>query len=115
MSDASGANASATRIAVLGAGSWGTALAIQFARASRPTTLWGRDPMHLADLERERRNARYLPEAQFPSARSSGPDLAAALRHSHDVLLAVPSHGLRATLTLAAPHLARDARIAWAT
>jgi glycerol-3-phosphate dehydrogenase (NAD(P)+) len=115
MSDASGANTSATHIAVLGAGSWGTALAIQFSRASRPTILWGRDPAHLNDLERERRNSRYLPEAVFPSALSIEPDLAAALRHSHDVLLAVPSHGLRDTLTAAAPHLARGARVAWAT
>lgn len=115
MSDASGASTSATHIAVLGAGSWGTALAIQFARASRPTVLWGRDPLHLANLERERRNSRYLPEAPFPSALSIEPDLAAALRHSHDVLFAVPSHGLRETLSAAAPHLARGARVAWAT
>src|SRR5512138_116109 len=115
MSDASGASTAATRIAVLGAGSWGTALAIQFARASRPTVLWGRDPQHLADLERERRNARYLPDAPFPAALSIEPNLASALRDSQDVLLAVPSHGLRETLVAAAPHLARGARVAWAT
>lgn len=115
MSDAVGEITSATHIAVLGAGSWGTALAIQFARASRPTVLWGRDPAHLAELEKEGRNSRYLPEAEFPSALSIESNLETALRHSQDVLLAVPSHGLRETLTAAAPHLARDARVAWAT
>jgi glycerol-3-phosphate dehydrogenase (NAD(P)+) len=115
MSDASGASTAATRIAVLGAGSWGTALAIQFARASRPTVLWGRDPRHLADLQRERRNARYLPEAQFPEALSIEANLALALQDCQDVLLAVPSHGLRETLSAAASHLARGVRVAWAT
>ena len=115
MSDASGETASATQIAVLGAGSWGTALAIQFARASRPTALWGRDRAHLAELQRERRNARYLPEAAFPPALSIEPDLAAALRDSQDVLVAVPSHGLRETLTAAAPYLGKETRVAWAT
>lgn len=115
MSDASGEGTSATHIAVLGAGSWGTALAIQFARASRPTILWGRDPAHLAELQKERRNSRYLPEAEFPSTLSIESDLRAALRNSEDVLVAVPSHGLRETLTAAAPHLPVGARVAWAT
>jgi glycerol-3-phosphate dehydrogenase (NAD(P)+) len=45
-------------IAVLGSGSWGTALAIQFARAGKPTRLWGRDPAQLADMRRVRCNRR---------------------------------------------------------
>jgi glycerol-3-phosphate dehydrogenase (NAD(P)+) len=48
-------------IAVLGSGSWGTALAVQFARAGRPTLLWGRDPAAIETLQRERVNVRYLP------------------------------------------------------
>ncbi|HET7197549.1 MAG TPA: 2-dehydropantoate 2-reductase N-terminal domain-containing protein, partial [Burkholderiales bacterium] len=47
-------------IAVLGAGSWGTALAIQFARAARTVRLWGRDARRLAAMARARRNERYL-------------------------------------------------------
>lgn len=115
MSAAVGEISSATQITVLGAGSWGTALAIQFARASRPTVLWGRDPAHLAALKSERRNARYLPDAQFPDALSVEPDLARALRSSNAVVLAVPSHALRETLQNAAPHLVAGARVAWAT
>ena len=53
---------------VLGAGSWGTALAIQLARLSRPTVLWGRDPAHVAALARHRNNERYLPQAEFPDS-----------------------------------------------
>lgn len=85
-------------IAVLGAGSWGTALAIQFARAGRPTLLWGRDAAQLAALARDRRNMRYLPEAEFPPALVIEPDLGRALAQASDVLVAVPSHAFRATL-----------------
>lgn len=105
----------ASSIAILGAGSWGTALAIQFARASRPTVLWGRDGAHLAELARERRNTRYLPNAAFPDGLRIEPDLAQAVRGSNDVLVAVPSHALRSTLQAVAPHLSPTSRVAWAT
>jgi glycerol-3-phosphate dehydrogenase (NAD(P)+) len=68
----SAAPASSTFV-VLGAGSWGTALAIQLARLSRPTVLWGRDPAHVAALARQRCNERYLPQAEFPDSCSSRP------------------------------------------
>ena len=103
------------QIAVLGAGSWGTALAIQLARADRDTVLWGRDAAQLTQLQAQRRNVRYLPEAPFPDALRIEPDLARALQMSRDVLIAVPSHAFRSTLQAAAAHLARDARVAWAT
>jgi glycerol-3-phosphate dehydrogenase (NAD(P)+) len=102
-------------IAVLGAGSWGTALAIQFARAGRSTYLWCRDPAQAAVLARERRNARYLPEAAFPEALSVTADLATAVRGRRDILLAVPSHAFRAVLGSLQPLLSADQRIAWAT
>ena len=53
-------------VAVLGAGSWGTALAVQFARGGRPVRLWGRDAAQLADMARRRCNARYLDGVEFP-------------------------------------------------
>lgn len=102
--------------AVLGAGSWGTALAIQFARTGRPTTLWGRDPAHLDELTRERRNRRYLPDAEFPESLSVEPDLGKALSSSRDVLIAVPSHALRGLLQdIATQRRGADMRLAWAT
>ena len=115
MGDASGESASSTQVAVLGAGSWGTALAIQFARASRPTVLWARDRAQIAVLQAERRNTRYLPDARFPDALKVEADLATALRPSRDVLVAVPSHALRSTLQSISPHLSKQARVAWAT
>lgn len=115
MGDALGENAALSQIAVLGAGSWGTALAIQFARASRPTILWGRDGAHLAELQRERRNVRYLPNAVFPDTLRIEPDLGRALENTRDVLIAVPSHGLRDTLRAISARLSAETRVAWAT
>ncbi len=100
---------------VLGAGSWGTALAIQLARLSRPTVLWGREPTHVAALAQQRSNERYLPQAQFPDTLRVEGDLAAAVRSARDLLIAVPSHALRELLQEIAPHLCADARVSWAT
>lgn len=102
-------------VAVVGAGSWGTALAIQFARSGRPTRLWGRDRARVAAMARDRRNDRYLAAGTFPPSLSLEPELAEALRGACDVLVAVPSHGLRALLGAIAPHLTAGMRLAWAT
>lgn len=101
--------------AVLGAGSWGTALAIQFARSGRPTRLWGRDREQLLAMAATRRNERYLPTAQFPAALSVEPDLASALAGAGDALIAVPSHAFRAVVQQVSSHLMPDTRLAWAT
>ncbi len=102
-------------VAVLGAGSWGTALAIQFARAGHPTRLWSRDAAFAAEMRAARRNARYLPEAKFPDAIEVHDDLTGALRGAVAIIIAVPSHALRSLLLQLKPLLARDARLAWAT
>jgi glycerol-3-phosphate dehydrogenase (NAD(P)+) len=105
----------ADAIAVLGSGSWGTALAIQFARSGRPTRLWGRDASQLETMKRERRNTRYLPAGEFPDALTIEPNLDAALNGALDVLVVVPSHGFRALLREIAPRLTPNMRLAWAT
>lgn len=102
-------------IAVLGAGSWGTALAIQCARAGRATRLWGRDPAQLAAMRRERCNRRYLPEAAFPAKLEVAATLAQALDGALDVLIAVPSHVFRTVLHEVAPLLRPGMRVCWAT
>ncbi len=102
-------------IAVLGAGSWGTALAIQFTRAGRPARLWGRGAAHLASMARERRNQRYLPEAVFPDSLQVVADLAAAIDGVQDVLVAVPSSAFRELLVELAPLVAPQVRLCWAT
>ena len=102
-------------VAVLGAGSWGTALAIQFAHSGRPVRLWGRDRARLEQMARSRRNERYLPSARFPDGLQVEPDLAAALAGARDVLVVVPSQALRALLGELAPLLAPAMHVAWAT
>jgi glycerol-3-phosphate dehydrogenase (NAD(P)+) len=102
-------------IAVIGAGSWGTALAIQLARSGHPTFLWGRDLAQLDLMRRARCNERYLPEAAFPETLEIALGLEQALDGVRDALIAVPSHAFRATLERVEPLLSDDTRIAWAT
>jgi glycerol-3-phosphate dehydrogenase (NAD(P)+) len=109
------ASASSAPIAILGAGSWGTALAIQFARTSRPTLLWGRDAAQMRELAKDRRNTAYLPDASFPPALRVEPDLTAALHTARDVVVAVPSHALRGMLLAIERHRSAQLRLAWAT
>jgi glycerol-3-phosphate dehydrogenase (NAD(P)+) len=102
-------------IAVLGAGSWGTALAVQFARTGRPTVLWGRDRAQLAALAGSRCNARYLPDVTFPAGLAVEPDFGRAVAAALDILIAVPSHAFRDTLARLAPLVQPGQRVAWAT
>ena len=100
---------------VIGAGSWGTALAIQLSREGHPTLLWGRDAAQREAMRSARRNQRYLPDAAFPDALQVTDDLDTALTGARDALIAVPSHAFRATLESIAPRLNSRTRIAWAT
>ena len=102
-------------ILVIGAGSWGTALAIQFGRTGRHTLLWGRAADHPELLAEHRENRHYLPGAMFPESLEVEPDLVAGLARARDVLVAVPSHAFRQILEAIQPHLRSDARLAWAT
>jgi len=104
-----------TTLAVLGAGSWGTALAALAARNQVPTRLWGRDASALAAMAQSRCNQRYLPDVELPSELTYEPDLAAALRGAEVVLIVVPSHAFASLLEEIAPYLEPNARIAWAT
>ena len=102
-------------MAVIGAGSWGTALAVHLARTIRRTVLWGLAPPDMADLVRDRVNRRYLPEAPFPDGLEIAPTLAAAMAAADELLIAVPSHAFRACLDQVLPLLRPGMRIAWAT
>ncbi|MGI9263865.1 MAG: NAD(P)H-dependent glycerol-3-phosphate dehydrogenase [Gammaproteobacteria bacterium] len=102
-------------IAVVGAGSWGTALAIQFARSGHRTLLWGRQEDHLDRLRDDRENQQYLPGAMFPDSLEIEPDLQTALSEAPNILVSVPSHALRGVLEKIKPLMRSDARIAWAT
>jgi len=89
--------------AVLGAGSWGTALAIHLANAGHGVQLWARDPALVDELERTRVNGRYLADARLPAGVEPTASLAAALDGAAFVVTAVPSHGLRTVVRAAAP------------
>jgi glycerol-3-phosphate dehydrogenase (NAD(P)+) len=97
------------RFAVLGAGSWGTALAIHLGRIGHDVTLWARDETLVGDMKRARVNVRYLEESPLPDNVKPTADMHAALADSRFVVLAVPSHGLRTVMQQAAALLAPDA------
>lgn len=105
----------AQRVAVLGAGSWGTALAALIARNGLSPTLWGRDSDVIAAVGREHQNPRYLPGVALPATLVAATDMAAALAHCELVLVAVPSHAFAETLRQLAPHRPPGAGVAWAT
>lgn len=88
---------SALRIAVFGAGAWGTALAVAFAR-HHAVSLWARDEAHVARLAQQRTNTRYLPNVAFPETLQLEADFAAAAHVADVLLVATPLAALRETV-----------------
>lgn len=105
-------NASMT---VIGAGSYGTALAITLARNGHTVVLWGHNPTQIQTLQQDRCNQAFLPDVPFPDTLLLEADLARALAASRDVLVVVPSHVFGDVLRQLKSHLRPDARIVWAT
>jgi glycerol-3-phosphate dehydrogenase (NAD(P)+) len=112
-----GSDASDSRlsVAVLGAGSWGTALAALIARHGHDTVLWGRDAAAIDALNASHENTRYLPGVQLPASLRATHDMAASLAGCDLVLVVVPSHAFAQTLRALAPHRPAHAGVAWAT
>ena len=102
------------RIAVLGAGSWGTALAVHAARLPDEVRRWGRSAETAERLERERENPRYLPGLTFPRNLRVSAD-AEVVDDVDLVLVAVPSGAFRETLRWLQPRLGPGQAVAWAT
>ena len=102
-------------ITVLGAGSWGTALAIRLATNHNTTCLWGHEANFMATLSRERQNPQYLPGFRFPENLTIETSLASAVQTNRDLLMVVPSHAFREVLTSLVPFLNETSRLAWAT
>jgi glycerol-3-phosphate dehydrogenase (NAD(P)+) len=101
--------------AVLGAGSWGTALAVHLGRAGHSVRLWGRDDRLVADMTASRTNPRYLSGIELPPAVLPTASLDEAVDGAEFVVVAVPSHGLRSVVRAAAPHAPRGAVFVSAT
>jgi glycerol-3-phosphate dehydrogenase (NAD(P)+) len=91
------------RIAVLGSGAWGTALAISFA-TRHEVTLWARDEAQAAAMRETRRNQRYLPDTQLPSNLAVTSDFTEALHDVELIIAAVPVSGLRPVIQQIASH-----------
>jgi glycerol-3-phosphate dehydrogenase (NAD(P)+) len=102
-------------IAILGSGSWGTALAILAARNGCQTLLWGHNPEHMATLAQDRQNNRYLPDHPFPVNLAVTSDLAEVAAFSNLILVCVPSHAFKNTLIKLKPYLSNELKIAWAS
>ncbi|WKX26558.1 NAD(P)H-dependent glycerol-3-phosphate dehydrogenase [Tatumella ptyseos] len=102
-------------VSVLGAGSYGTALAITLARNGYPVVLWGHNPHHIARLSEQRCNAEFLSDVPFPDNLVLTSQLNEAVTQSRDLLIVVPSHVFGEVLKQIAPMLLPDTRIVWAT
>lgn len=102
-------------IVVLGAGSWGTALAIQLIRNGPPVTLWDHNPDLVSNITRQGSNERYLPGIPLPEGMRIVSEIEDALTGVQDILVVVPSHAFRSLLESIQPYLSGSSRLMWAT
>lgn len=105
----------AITMTVLGAGSYGTSLAISLARNGANVILWGHEPEHMAQLEMDRSNEAFLPGVPFPDSLIVSADLESAVKACRDLLVVVPSHVFGEVLSNVKPFLREDSRVCWAT
>ena len=104
-----------TDIVMLGAGSWGTALALHLSRAGRRVCLWGHDTEQMQAMQKDRVNAHYMPDHPFPDTLMVEPDLEKALASCSDWMIAVPSSAFAEFMERIRPHAPADVRVAWVT
>ena len=104
-----------TPIAVLGAGSWGTALAVLLAKKGQSVRLWGHDLNHIQQMTQEGVNSRYLPHIAFPPALHLFHDLSSALKGVQDIVIVVPSRVFVELLMRIKPYLLPETRLIWGT
>ncbi|MEJ6122888.1 NAD(P)H-dependent glycerol-3-phosphate dehydrogenase [Vibrio sp. 2-Bac 85] len=104
-----------TAITVLGAGSYGTALAVALARNGHNTLIWGHQADHIQRLQSDRENKAFLPGVTFPERLQPESDLAKCIAATDTILLVVPSHVFGLVLSQVKPLLRPEHRIAWAT
>lgn len=88
------------KIAVMGAGSWGTALALLLGKKGCSVTLWARREPLAQSIERQRENVQYLPKIELPDTITPTSDISEALTDADTVVLAIPSAGVREVLSL---------------
>lgn len=103
------------KVAVLGAGSWGTALAVHLGRVGHDVCLWARDRALVEEMAARRANAVYLPDIMLPESVSVTHALSEALGDAELIVSAIPSHGCRGVIHAAAPSFAPGAVVVSAT
>lgn len=103
------------RIAVLGGGSWGTALASQVARANHVAVLWDIDPAHVKNMQQTHCNQKYLPDIPLPESLKFSDQLEQTINEADTLLLAIPSHAVRQFLQNTKQWIRADHHIVWAT
>lgn len=103
------------KISVYGAGSWGTALALQLARNGIDVLLWDYNPEHVSLYESKRENINYLPGIPFPDNLRCTNSIEEMVQHADDQLIVIPSHGFRQLLKSLKPLLTTSHSIFWAT
>ncbi len=102
-------------VTVIGAGSYGTSLAILLARNGHETLLWGHNPDKMAILQNDRQNRQFLPDIPFPEQLQIEANLATAVAAAPILLIVVPSHAFGSILKQIKPLLRKDSKIVWAT
>lgn len=107
--------AAAVKVAVLGAGSWGTALASLLARNGHDTVIWGRDANQVRSINEAHENTRYLPGISLPESLKASTDLADTVRDADFILVVTPSHAFKETIQALAPHRKPGVGVAWAS
>jgi len=100
---------------VIGAGAWGTALAIAIARNGYEVLLWGRDAEHVSEMQATSSNERYLPGLVFPESLRVTTDLQNALSVAAHILISVPSTAFVPMLEKIKPYIAKTVPVSWAT
>lgn len=102
-------------VAVLGAGSWGTALASLLARNGFATTIWGRDVAQIENINTHHENTRYLPGITLPENLKASTNLISTVSDADFILVVTPSHAFNETLLALAPYRKQGVGVAWAT
>lgn len=103
------------KIAVLGGGSWGTALATQVARAGHPVVLWDISPEHIQAMQKTHINEKYLPDIPLPESLKFSDQLEQTISESDTLLIAIPSHAVRGFLQKSKQWIRQNHHIVWAT
>jgi glycerol-3-phosphate dehydrogenase (NAD(P)+) len=110
-----GLTANGKSIAVLGAGSWGTALAIHLARSGNTVTLWGNEPEHIEQLKLDRKNQQFLPDIKFPDNLMLNSQIKEVLAGADLLLIVIPSYAFRSFLSKHSALITDRHSIIWAS